>query len=180
MGRGKRGSVRVSTTPSIPSRGCTFGYEENKSGELIKLSGGNERAEVNEVFEDAVNPRKREIRGTNWHASKVARPMLLKSKENSVGPGSYEVAVSTTKRHATSCFKSAVPKLALKHSPSSSEDEDMPGPGYYDPQVKAFKRPSTSQVQKFGLTTVRFTENKGSALGPGEYEEVGTICVLGE
>lgn len=169
--------MRVSTTPSIPSRGCAFGYEENKSGELIR----NERPEADEAPEDAVSPRRREVRGTNWHASKVARPMLSKSKESSVGPGSYEVPANATKRHATSCFRSAVPKLPLKrkNSSSSSEDEDVPGPGHYDPQVRAFKRPSTSHTQKFGLTAIRFAENKGSVLGPGEYEEIGAICVLG-
>lgn len=171
---------RAPTAPSIPSHDFVFGYEETPSGDLVKQQNPDKTSAKATIGPGEYEVEQAKAKGTNWHASKVYRPILLKPKENNIGPGSYEIqyTIASNKGHGTSCFKSAVPKLALKEASDSSEDEELPGPGHYNPRIGAFERRSvTSQVQRFGLTAARFTERCKTDVGPGQYNNMTQINV---
>eukprot|EP00826_Nyctotherus_ovalis_P022359 TRINITY_DN17366_c0_g2_i1.p1 TRINITY_DN17366_c0_g2~~TRINITY_DN17366_c0_g2_i1.p1 ORF type:complete len:170 (+),score=10.59 TRINITY_DN17366_c0_g2_i1:149-658(+) len=138
---------------------------------------------------DTVGPGHYEVKdvkwrktGTNWHASKVKRPLFTSSatQKNLLGPGSYDITKTPSKKvKGTSCFVSAVPRTAMKQRPrtpkdsDSNSDNDSPGPGHYNPKVGAFQeRVVSGPVQQFGFTAPRFAQPKNPTtanIGPGQY-----------
>lgn len=184
--------LRLPNAPSIPSHNNVFGYEETMDGELIQQQ--NPEKVYSGSRGDSVGPGQYEMKnlvnrntGTNWHSSKVNRPIFTArgAKNNMIGPGSYEIikcmGTASQKVRGTSCFVSAVPKstACIKENitrPTDDEeefDENPPGPGSYNPKFGAFEQRSfPGPIQQFGCTAVRFSQVKnamGSTLGPGQY-----------
>eukprot|EP00826_Nyctotherus_ovalis_P022358 TRINITY_DN17366_c0_g1_i1.p1 TRINITY_DN17366_c0_g1~~TRINITY_DN17366_c0_g1_i1.p1 ORF type:complete len:209 (-),score=21.38 TRINITY_DN17366_c0_g1_i1:251-877(-) len=179
--------LRLPNAPSIPSHGNVFGYEETTEGELIQQP--NPEKVFMGTHGDTVGPGHYEVKdvkwrktGTNWHASKVKRPLFTSSatQKNLLGPGSYDITKTPSKKvKGTSCFVSAVPRTAMKQRPrtpkdsDSNSDNDSPGPGHYNPKVGAFQeRVVSGPVQQFGFTAPRFAQPKNPTtanIGPGQY-----------
>jgi hypothetical protein len=187
--------LRLPNAPSIPSHNNVYGYEETPEGELIQQQ--NPEKVFTGTRGDTVGPGQYEVKelrirstGTNWHASKVKRPMFTSSanQQSLVGPGSYNLTETSVKKpKGTSCFVSNVPKSAMKERPRTPDedeesDNDSPGPGYYNPKGGAFQeRVVPGPIQQFGFIAPRFTQSKdmsGTNLGPGQYADLRQTHVI--
>lgn len=180
--------LRLPNAPSIPSHNNVFGYEETTEGQLIQQQ--NPEHVFSGTHGDTVGPGYYEIKdtrihktGTNWHASKVKRPIFTSgvTQQSFIGPGSYDITKASSKKmRGTSCFVSNVPKSTMKERPRTPDkdedeesDDNSPGPGYYNPKAGAFQeRTMPGPIQQFGFTAARFTQPKNqtaNSIGPGQY-----------
>ena len=180
---------QISNAPSIPSHNNVFGYEEDVNGNLIRQQ--NPEKVYTGTFDDTVGPGQYEIKdctqkqtGTNWHASRVNRSILYSKRNNEIGPGSYNVNINSKSfdvKRSTNNFMSGIQRVSTRKSSDSEQnseeeelDEQLPGPGHYDPQNNTFNwKINPNQVQQFGLTAARFGPvEKSTTVGPGQYGDL--------
>lgn len=171
---------KVPTAPSIPAQNQSFGYEEDKTGELV-LQKPSDPVHTGEGI-DKVGPGSYDVpltligssaaqKGTGWGISRTKRDNS--SKNNTPGPGAYNpqviqkqgtnaivvsingVDVQFGGASGTSQFASRVPLPANRQAP---DHEQTPGPGSYavDDGLsnKTTKKPPR-EMQFFGATTKR-------------------------
>lgn len=134
---------------------------------------------------------KKQAKGVDWQRSKSKRDLqTIKKKEEVVGPGQYNIdkinIFPIYKFQNSSVFSSKVPRmfnnpskqkvkykrrasLSAPKPPNAfdqaneSDDEGIPGPGFYhNPSVVSdfSKEPYTGKMQYFGSTVERFPPHK--------------------
>lgn len=180
--RGKVQWVKVHKAPSIPSHAQSYGYEENKTGDLIlqhppslgHTGTTSDMPGVGEYFtEKPVLAGHSPFAGTNF--GRGSDRSYLK-KPNFPGPGAYTFDFKPTRKTAqTSTFRSKVGRTSL------ADNRPIPGPGHYEGvrslsafSPKASASPTANRYQNFGSSVQRgdifVTKEQRVIPGPGQYE----------
>eukprot|EP00743_Colponemidia_sp_Colp-15_P002836 GILK01003068.1.p1 GENE.GILK01003068.1~~GILK01003068.1.p1 ORF type:complete len:495 (-),score=79.96 GILK01003068.1:101-1585(-) len=174
--------LRVTSAPSIPAPGQSYGYEEGPNGQLVQQK--NPEYVHNGTHQHSVGPG--QYRGLEqWQPRKgvdfgrsPSRTLISSTvTQETPGPGYYVYeggAAPTTSAlppKTSSVFKSRVTRDIAK---TKEEEVEAPGPG-------AYQIPGTFRVEKkpekhqfFGSTSDRWMDKPEfeSIPGPGQYESV--------
>jgi len=169
--------VRVTGAPSIPSATQSYGYEENKEGDLILQKApqqGYTGTKKDTVGVGTYNPHHsfgHKSVAVDWTTSRSHRPMnqTVDKKKLAPGPGAYNPEYAMPGRDQTSKLSSAF-KSAVKRE--TKQAEVTPGPGYYDSRSTLnVTQPGQNMYQFFGSKAQRTSPGATQSVpGPGTYD----------
>ena len=181
--------VRVTSAPSIPTRGQSYGYEEGKFGELIMQKGpkdgysGRPGDVVGPGAYKASDKLKKTKLPTDWARSRSQRTDFTKRGAglDIPGPGAYGGPTSSEANgfninefepKGTSSFISKSKRGGANKTKKAAK---APGPGQYRPRDHFKRTPVPESMQFFGSTSRRFRDRptaKSAGPGPGSYDTV--------
>jgi hypothetical protein len=175
--------VRVTSAPSIPTKGQTYGYEEGKFGELVMQKGPQDgySGKAGDVAGPGAYNASNKLTKTqlpaDWARSRSKRTDFTKNGTGGqipgpgaysgpVGAGDYGNAGEFEPKGTSSFVSSSTRSKPTKHAKA-------PGPGAYVPKDQFRKPPVPESMQFFGSTSRRFQDRpsvKSAGPGPGSYD----------
>ena len=175
--------VRVTSAPSIPTRGQSYGYEEGKFGELVmqKAPKGGHSGRPGDIVGPGayqnLNAKKSSKIATDWARSGSQRTDFTKSgtRGQIPGPGAYNLSVKEENEFFSGEFEPRGTSSFLSRSVRNKNMKKAraPGPGDYKPPDQFYRRSVPESLQFFGSTSRRFRDRpkvKNAAPGPGSYD----------
>lgn len=176
--------VRVTSAPSIPTRGQSYGYEEGKFGELImqKPPKGGHSGRPGDVvgpgaYQKVGGKRQSKI-ATDWARSGSQRTDFTKGGTGGQipGPGAYDI--SGNKEDANVFAGEFEPRgtssfVSRSVRNKAGKKAKAPGPGDYRPPDQFYRKSVPESLQFFGSTSRRFRDRpsaKSAGPGPGSYD----------
>ena len=179
---------RIPIVPSIPYNATSRGYEVSEDGSLVQQVIKDSES-VGPGYYDLPNAFSIK-QGGNWHISKTQRLLLDKDKNNSLGPGSYEINLKTnnvSNKYGTSSFMPSVSKAIIQEENDENKENEKeanitPGPGQYNTNISSYQKKATSSsIQGFGSIASRFNKKEDTNnpnIGPGKYGDFRQNYVL--
>ncbi|XP_054846460.1 sperm-tail PG-rich repeat-containing protein 2 [Eublepharis macularius] len=180
---------RKTDAPSIPSRGQTFGYEENEDGTLVKHNPPDKDETLGPAYYQA-DPNDPSItmkyKGVHF-GSLTGKRHGFKPREGP-GPADYDITQESAAYYDENVsikkegLKKYDPYVPRYHEiiVIQAEKKGVPGPGQYNIKSQFQKAEDTPQsgneVAPFLSFSERFEPVKSSAPAPGTYNE--TRCAL--
>lgn len=168
---------RAVSAPSIPVRLQSYGYEESKTGALVRQQGPQQTSGSHDCsvgpdhyYVENFAVKKRVVGGV----IPISPRQALHHTTPTPGPGHYVEKKGTKAPRPGAAFVSRVSRLAG----SPKKKIKSPGPGQYDVSLPLSDLRADHQF--FGSTAERFMRRKEmDAPGPGAYQVVGQLTKKG-